>query len=715
MRNKSALLIFVVVMAVGVSNVHAQWVPCGPQGGAVTSLTVAGSDLFAGTTGNSTMNSQGNGVFISSDSGVSWHTSNAGLTDTNVVALGAVGNFLFAATNSAGVFRSSNLGMTWESIPAMNGALVNTFTTIGTTLFAAVANEGVSKSTDDGNTWSVVNHSLSELNIGSFAVIGTTLFASAAYDDTGGVYRSSDLGASWVEVRNSVFDIAAVANDLFAAMYHTFDSGSVMVSKDSGNTWSVSEGYGCGVINQLATAGNTIFSFQVQNGIFSSDDSGGDWMYNSVADFNAVASLGPDLFIGNGNGVYRSTDSGTTWLLEDSGMYMFSTPSPARSQLTTIGNVLIGVGSSGLVRSTDDGDHWIPATQSSLDDRAITSFTQVGSFIYAVANWGVYRSSDSGISWMPMDSIRTNAWSATSITAIGTDLFAGIQNYDAGVWRSTDSGMSWESASSGLEFNVPGNGVSSNVNALASKDGILFAASDYGGGLFESTDLGVHWSSIAPNIESACFAFNDSFLYAATGLSVGRSSDNALDWSVTPIPGLDSGLGAVNSLQVIGSRLFAGSRDGIFLSVDSDQTWLPESHGLQGTGYLDSDAISFTTDGQFLFASTGNSVWRRPLSDFPLSNAPADVISSEALAQTCNYPNPFSQSTTISFNAPISTVAEVTVVNLLGSEVTELYSGELSSGYHSITWNAIGMSPGMYECLIRANGKVQIVPMLLEH
>ncbi|MBD3289603.1 T9SS type A sorting domain-containing protein [candidate division KSB1 bacterium] len=52
-----------------------------------------------------------------------------------------------------------------------------------------------------------------------------------------------------------------------------------------------------------------------------------------------------------------------------------------------------------------------------------------------------------------------------------------------------------------------------------------------------------------------------------------------------------------------------------------------------------------------------------------------------------NYPNPFNPSTTISFSIPKNEYVKVSVYNLLGGLVAELYEGELSAGQHSVTWD----------------------------
>jgi hypothetical protein len=80
-----------------------------------------------------------------------------------------------------------------------------------------------------------------------------------------------------------------------------------------------------------------------------------------------------------------------------------------------------------------------------------------------------------------------------------------------------------------------------------------------------------------------------------------------------------------------------------------------------------------------------------------------------------SFPNPFSQSTQIMFTPEASGYAEVSIFNQLGVEVARLFSGELDAGeQHTFTWNNPAALPdGVYECLIRMNGQVEKVPIVL--
>ncbi|MFH2032362.1 MAG: alpha-amylase family glycosyl hydrolase [Bacteroidota bacterium] len=52
-----------------------------------------------------------------------------------------------------------------------------------------------------------------------------------------------------------------------------------------------------------------------------------------------------------------------------------------------------------------------------------------------------------------------------------------------------------------------------------------------------------------------------------------------------------------------------------------------------------------------------------------------------------NYPNPFNPETTIEFGLPNNSKVRLTIYNILGEEIVELFSGDLQSGYHKLNWN----------------------------
>jgi hypothetical protein len=56
------------------------------------------------------------------------------------------------------------------------------------------------------------------------------------------------------------------------------------------------------------------------------------------------------------------------------------------------------------------------------------------------------------------------------------------------------------------------------------------------------------------------------------------------------------------------------------------------------------------------------------------------------------------------------------IVNLLGVEVARIFSGELNAGEKSFTWDASEdacATSGIYECVIRMNGQIEKLPVML--
>jgi hypothetical protein len=70
-----------------------------------------------------------------------------------------------------------------------------------------------------------------------------------------------------------------------------------------------------------------------------------------------------------------------------------------------------------------------------------------------------------------------------------------------------------------------------------------------------------------------------------------------------------------------------------------------------------------------------------------------------------NYPNPFNPSTTIEYSLPEKTHVTLEIYNLIGQKITTLVDDDEAAGRYNITWNAQGMSSGMYFCTMRATGK----------
>jgi len=77
-----------------------------------------------------------------------------------------------------------------------------------------------------------------------------------------------------------------------------------------------------------------------------------------------------------------------------------------------------------------------------------------------------------------------------------------------------------------------------------------------------------------------------------------------------------------------------------------------------------------------------------------------------------NYPNPFNPTTRIKFSSTGSYV-QLKVYDAVGREVQTLADGQLSPGYHEVTFNADGLPSGVYYCRLQSGNDIQTLKMEL--
>jgi photosystem II stability/assembly factor-like uncharacterized protein len=129
-------------------SLRGQWVQVvGSYGGSTTSVIANGNDLIAGTF---------DGLYRSSNAGLTWSPWNSDLS-SSVVALAGNGETFLAATNT-GIYRLSNGGESWTRVSDTSASsLALRKNAVGDLMvFAARGTTGVYCSTDTGATWAQV-------------------------------------------------------------------------------------------------------------------------------------------------------------------------------------------------------------------------------------------------------------------------------------------------------------------------------------------------------------------------------------------------------------------------------------------------------------------------------------------------------------------------------------------------------------------------------
>jgi len=78
-----------------------------------------------------------------------------------------------------------------------------------------------------------------------------------------------------------------------------------------------------------------------------------------------------------------------------------------------------------------------------------------------------------------------------------------------------------------------------------------------------------------------------------------------------------------------------------------------------------------------------------------------------------NYPNPFSGSTTLTWQLPKDDHIVLKVYDFSGREVKSLLDCEMAKGEHQITFNATGLPLGVYFYQIKVGGYTQTKKMII--
>lgn len=112
------------------------------------------------------------------------------------------------------------------------------------------------------------------------------------------------------------------------------------------------------------------------------------------------------------------------------------------------------------------------------------------------------------------------------------------------------------------------------------------------------------------------------------------------------------------------------------------------------------------TDNGGLFASTMQQI---PVT---VSNENLNGVPKE-FAMEQNYPNPFNPSTIITYSVPEASKVSILVYDMLGQKVSELVNAQKAVGNYTVSFNAAGLSSGVYIYQIRAGKFSQTKKMLL--
>jgi photosystem II stability/assembly factor-like uncharacterized protein len=220
------------------------------------------------------------GVFITSNRGDSWFSSNQGLNNYNLYAVEKTSSGLvFIGTGGNGIYRSDDDGHSWTYF-GLNNIYINTISVLNDNeIFTGTFGNGVFYSSDKGNTW------VDRSNGIVFPVIMTMTINDSGFvflcTDTGRMYRTVNKGLDWIEINNGLpYTTAnAILVDNIRILYAGNDLG-LYLSGNNGNLW-LKRTNGLTGSNVLAIANNSsnhLFIAVYSDGVYRSVNQGHNWI-----------------------------------------------------------------------------------------------------------------------------------------------------------------------------------------------------------------------------------------------------------------------------------------------------------------------------------------------------------------------------------------------------------------------------------------------------
>ncbi len=447
-------------------------------------------------------------------------------------------------------------------------------------------------------------------NVRSLAIVSSepeTLYAGTY---GGGVFKSTDGGASWVAaapaIRNQTIPALAVDPSQPKTVYAGTYGDGLWKSADGGATWK-----------RVLYAGPDSGGQQAPINAIAVDPANSKIVY-------AATDTGPN------DGVHRSADGGTTWTRSTAGL-----PHNFRINALAIdpkipSTLYVGLNSDGLYKSVDAGKTWSLSGEA-LKKEILLSLAVDPSdprvLFAGTINNGLFKSADAGATWSQPSTSRPMKDARVSALAIDpgdtASVWAGVSN---ALLRSADGGKTWTDTMPDANY--------VSVKALAldpSRPERIYAGMSRDG-VLRSPDGGKTWTGPGPGFWSfdvtgiVADASNPRLVWVATsGGGVFKTADGGATWALKSEGMKDRSVRCL-LLEPSGKTLFAGTGDNVFASLDDADKWTPARSGLGRTEVLalavppaDSKRLYARDAFYFHWSDDGGQTWTQSKADLDVS------------------------------------------------------------------------------------------------
>lgn len=313
----------------------------------------------------------------------------------------------------------------------------------------------------------------------------------------------------------------------------------------------------------------------------------------------------------------------------------------------------------------------------------------------------------------------------SSLTVYNGDLIAGgyftmVENLSANHIAKWNANGGWAPL---------GSGTNSQVMALTTYNNKLITGGFFStaGGVSASHIAqwdGTGWTAIGPGIPGIVYsvASGNGKLYAG---SLSSSYNCIAGWDGSVWSNLGSGVGGgtypyVFSILVYGTDVYAG---GLYTTaggqtVNGIAKWNGSNWSGLGSGFGYGNACGAYAMCIYNGNLVCGGIFSSPYSNVAQWDGLLTGVNStngipEKFELNQNYPNPFNPSTKISFSLPENETVNLKVYDINGKEITVLVNKVLNAGKHEITFNANGLSSGVYFYTIKTESFTSTKLMML--
>jgi hypothetical protein len=478
--------------------------------------------------------------------------------------------------------------------------------------------------------------------------------------DGGGVWRSSDTGASWVPLSDFAqsLQISSIAidpiepNTIYAGTgRNQFSSVGILRSSNAGTDWDVLK-IKFGIDKRVTSIGispgdhRRVIAALDLRGIFRSPDSG-DWTsqewplvlaaqsrwafvaFHPTADV-AYAAIGGPSISGAVSGIYKSTDRGATWGTTTSRPAFAAGSNPnCVGPLRPVDDLRLTHRHSsntaqGLYRSPDGGQTWnsrpLPDfCGTACDFNHVLAVHPLNRDVVFLGGYGLWRSIDGGGTWTDVSANRSGPAAylhvdqhALAFSRAGDRLYSGG---DGGIWFTPVStadytAYEWSSLNSTLAitqfYSVATSTSLSNVSLGGTQDNNtqLYTGSQTWAAVKCGDGVGAAIAGTTrPVLLTTCMP-----VAPTTGIHIERSTDWGNTWASSVVGSGEPG-GAASPVVVdprAPDQVYTGTSR-VYTSADSGATWRPISPALPlGTGYISAiGLLPSRPDSLYVGLSTG--------------------------------------------------------------------------------------------------------------